>query len=193
MLIHLISFISILVFYSQMQSCVHIQSSVIPRLGGKKVLQKSSYEDSCLCISLCICMCVYQSLGSLLIASERLTSLIEAHRRPSTPRPRGIPAETHKQSQLLHSSVWNNYIKAEEEEDRQTASPSSPTAARSPSSLWLRLSVSPPAGVWLLLPHRCLSASGSTSHLSTIWWIVGVKVKYTKSESERRSYNMQDC
>lgn len=191
MLIHLISFISILVFYSQMQSCVHIQSSVIPRLGEKKVLQKSSYEDSCLCISLCICMCVYQSLGSLLIASERLTSLIEAHRRPSTPRPRGIPAETHKQSQLLHSSVWNNYIKAEE--DRQTASPSSPTAARSPSSLWLRLSVSPPAGVWLLLPHRCLSASGSTSHLSTIWWIVGVKVKYTKSESEWRSYNMQDC
>lgn len=50
-------------------------------------------------------VCVYQSLGSLLIASERLTSLIEAHHRPSTPHPRGIPAETHEQSQLLHSSV----------------------------------------------------------------------------------------
>lgn len=179
------------ILQSNAKLCTYSIISHSKAWGKKKVLQKSSYEDSCLCISLCICMCVYQSLGSLLIASERLTSLIEAHRRPSTPRPRGIPAETHKQSQLLHSSVWNNYIKAEE--DRQTASPSSPTAARSPSSLWLRLSVSPPAGVWLLLPHRCLSASGSTSHLSTIWWIVGVKVKYTKSESEWRSYNMQDC
>ncbi len=56
-----------------------------------------------------------------------------------------------------------------DEEHRQTASPWSPTAARSPSSLWLRPSVSPPAGVWLLSLHQYLSASGSTSHLSTIW------------------------
>ncbi len=42
-------------------------------------------------------VCVFQSVRSLLSASERLISLIEAHHRPSTPRPRGIAAETHKQ------------------------------------------------------------------------------------------------
>lgn len=60
MLFHLISFISILLFYSQMQSCVHIQSSVIPRLGKEVVLQKSSYEDSVVCAFLYayVCVCV---------------------------------------------------------------------------------------------------------------------------------------
>lgn len=38
---------------------------------------------------------VYENVCSLLSASERQISLIEAHRRPSTPRPRGIAAETH--------------------------------------------------------------------------------------------------
>lgn len=56
-----------------------------------------------------------------------------------------------------------------DEEQRQTVSPWSPTAARSPSSLWLRLSVSPPAGVWRLLLRQCLSASGWASHLSIVW------------------------
>lgn len=63
MLFDLISFISILLCYSQMQSCVHIQSSVIPRLGKEVVLQKSSYEDSVVCAFLyayvCVCIRVY--------------------------------------------------------------------------------------------------------------------------------------
>lgn len=82
-----------------MQSCVHVQSSVIPRLGKEVVLQKSSYEDSVVCAFLYayVCMCVYQSVHIVLSASERLISLIEAHRRPSTPRPHGIAAETHQQ------------------------------------------------------------------------------------------------
>lgn len=80
-----------------MQSCVHIQSSVIPRPGKEVVLQKSSYEDSVVCAFIYAYVCVYQSARSLLSASERLISLIEARRRPSTPRPRGIAAETHKQ------------------------------------------------------------------------------------------------
>lgn len=69
-------------------------------LDKKWILQKSSYEDSAVCAFLyaymCVCVCVYQSVCFLLRASERLISLIEAHRRPSTPRPRGIAADTHK-------------------------------------------------------------------------------------------------
>lgn len=51
----------------------------------------------CVHLFMHMCVCVYQSARSLLSASERLISLIEARRRPSTPRPRGIAAETHKQ------------------------------------------------------------------------------------------------
>lgn len=76
-----------------MQSCVHVQSSVIPRLGQEVVLQKSSYKDSFLCAFLYAN--VYENLCSLLSASERLISLIEAHRRPSIHHPHGIAAETH--------------------------------------------------------------------------------------------------
>ena len=72
---------------------------------------------------------------------------------------------------VYYHTVFKFFLEVEE----QTVSPWSPTAARSPSSLWLRLSVSPPAGVWLLLLHQCPFASGSTSHLSTIWRIEGVK------------------
>lgn len=39
-------------------------------------------------------MCVSKGLWSLLIASERLTALIEAHRTPSTPHLHGKAAET---------------------------------------------------------------------------------------------------
>lgn len=75
--------------------CIFDQKS-FQRLG--KFLQKSSYEDSCVCISLCahvcLCVCVCKSLWSLLIASERLTALIEAHRTPSTPHLHGKAAKT---------------------------------------------------------------------------------------------------
>lgn len=67
-------------------------------LDKKWFLQKSSYEDSAVCAFLyAYVMCVYQSVNRLLSASERLISLIEAHRRPSTRRPRGIAAEMQKQ------------------------------------------------------------------------------------------------
>lgn len=91
-----------------MQSCVHIRSSVFPKIGKKEVvMQKSSYEDSRLCIPLCICMFrvgVGRGAGrfsSRLSASARPTALIEARRRPSTPHPRGKAAGTqNKQSAL---------------------------------------------------------------------------------------------
>lgn len=62
----------------------------------KCFLQKSSYEDSALCAFLYAYVCVYQSVRSLLSASARRISLIEAHRRPSTRHPRGIAADTDK-------------------------------------------------------------------------------------------------
>lgn len=68
-------------------------------------MQKSSYEDSCLCIPLCICMFrvgeerAQGRFVGRLSASARPTALIGARRRPSTPRPRGKAAETqNKQS-----------------------------------------------------------------------------------------------
>lgn len=46
------------------------------------------------CVHFFMHMCM-RIVCSRLSASERPISLIEAHRRPSTPRPHGIAAETH--------------------------------------------------------------------------------------------------
>lgn len=44
------------------------------------------------CVYVCLYVC--KSLWGLLIASERLTALVVAHRRPSTPHLRGKAAQT---------------------------------------------------------------------------------------------------
>lgn len=75
--------------------------------------------------------------------------------------------------QLKSGSVWSISAQCSwvYENHKLTVSPWSPTAARSPSSLWLQLSVSPPTGVWRLSLRQCLSVSGWVSHLSIVWRI----------------------
>lgn len=97
MLLHLISFIFILLFLqSNAKLCTY--SIISPSKAWKRSgsAKEFLWRLCRVCISLCICMCVFQGVRSLLSASERLISLIEAHHRPSTLRPRGIAAETHK-------------------------------------------------------------------------------------------------
>lgn len=58
-------------------------------------MQKSSYEDSCVCADFFLNFCVHHSECGFISASEKLISLIAARRRPSTPRLHGI-AEKNK-------------------------------------------------------------------------------------------------
>lgn len=190
-LFYSISFISLLVFYSRMQSRVHIRSEVIPK--AWKILAKE-FLWRLLCVHFlmraCVCVCVCKSLWSLLIASERLTALIEAHRTPSTPHLHGKAAKTQavttvvilnlKRSTLDSKYQGNSECGDNTLRDVWCCSPSSPTAAPSPSSLWLQPSVSPPGGAWLPLLHQCPSASGSSSRLSTTCTV-------TKGKSDRVS------
>lgn len=161
-----------------MQSCVHIRSSVFPKV-GKKWLCKRVLMKTLVCAFLYAYVC-FVSEGSFLgrlSASARPTALIVARRRPSTPRPRGKAAETHNKRSALQPSANTGCVSIRKLE-RHCEAP-------------FRLA----AKIWFLAhPDSNLMALLEPSKAHEVWFLLnGLKPVYTQCATRGRHSVVRSC